>query len=468
MAKLSVRIRSLACETAVATTGRVGMKKIDRSSHIGDGGIAVIHRRVNQMGFVWHEHKLDAGIDGEIELRDPSTGEVANRLILIQSKASNQRFAGETDRSFHFQCKPADIDYWMAADDPVLLVCSHPQTGEAWWMHIQSWFADPARRASGRIDFDKRTQRFDASAAPRLLNLADPHGFAHVPIAEYRAEELTTNLLRVTVPPLIYGAVCTSTDGRDVLRRQESATDDRVRHDFILREGRLYTWLPPEETPLRTVVQGHTDAVSVKDWSADRDRQRWLVQLLNRALQQDVSKDCAWHGGRKILYFRPSVDLRPRTVRSASERLHQVFKPKFKRQAPDEISYCKHVALEWRFLTLEGEWLCALTPTYHYTRDGVRDSLFLPELLSGIKLLEKNPAVHSKTVMWATYLRGADDVLDPRETILTYGELVTLSANRSIDDAAWLFEPNVPPVQAEAVSQVASSTDDFTLFEVES
>ncbi len=38
------------------------------------------------MGFVWHERKTDAGIDGEIELRNPVTGEVANRLILIQAR----------------------------------------------------------------------------------------------------------------------------------------------------------------------------------------------------------------------------------------------------------------------------------------------------------------------------------------------------------------------------------------------
>ena len=128
------------------------------------------------MGFTWHERKTDAGIDGEIELRNPVTGEVANRLILIQSKASDRRFPGENDRSFHFLCKQADVAYWMSADGPVLLICSHPQTGDAWWMHVQGWFSDPAHRASGRIDFDKRTQRFDTDAAHRLLNLADPHG----------------------------------------------------------------------------------------------------------------------------------------------------------------------------------------------------------------------------------------------------------------------------------------------------
>src|SRR5262249_40169099 len=88
-------------------------KKIDRSAQIGDAGIALSHRRVNQMGYVWREKSKDAGIDGEIEFRDAVTGEVSNRRLLVQSKASENRFPGETDRSFHYACKDADIGYWM-------------------------------------------------------------------------------------------------------------------------------------------------------------------------------------------------------------------------------------------------------------------------------------------------------------------------------------------------------------------
>ena len=81
--------------------GRVP-KKIDRSAHIGDAGIALIHRRVSEMGYVWREKGKDAGVDGEIEFRVPVTGEVTNRRVLVQSKASENLFPGETDRSFHY------------------------------------------------------------------------------------------------------------------------------------------------------------------------------------------------------------------------------------------------------------------------------------------------------------------------------------------------------------------------------
>ena len=84
-----------------------------------------------------------------------------------------------------------------------------------------------------------------------------------------------------------------------------------------------------------------------------------------------------------------------------------MFNPKPKKNAPDEISYCQHAALEWQFLQVDGQWLCALTPTYHYTRDGHRDSLYMSELLTGIKQRERNPAVYHLTRMWAAYLPSA-------------------------------------------------------------
>ena len=127
------------------------------------------------------------------------------------------------------------------------------------------------------------------------------------------------------------------------------------------------------------------------------------------------------------------------------------------------------------YVQADGHWLCALTPTYHYTRDGYRDSVFLSELPSGIKRLDRNPAVYQQTRMWAMYLHGEDGVLDPRETVLSYGDLLTVAADRGFDDAAWLADPG--PAEEQAASDVddddqdsAEADDDdgeLRLFEVE-
>lgn len=175
-------------------------KKIDKSAHIGDAGVALIHTRVSAMGHVWHARAVDAGIDGTIELRDPATGLVSNRHLLVQSKASDLSFGGETADKFHFIVDERDLEYWLQATLPVILVCSHPKANEGWWVHIQAYFADPARRVDRRVDFAKATMAFDDDISGRLFAVADPHGQAHTSVAEHRAEKLVSNLLPVAIP----------------------------------------------------------------------------------------------------------------------------------------------------------------------------------------------------------------------------------------------------------------------------
>ena len=172
---------------------------------------------------------------------------MSNRHILVQSKASDAQFPGETEAKFHYICDDRDVDYWMKADEPVILVCSHPQAGDAWWAHVQGSFADPARRAKRRIDFNKATQGFSKETSERLLALADPFGRAHTPSSEFRKEVLVSNLLPVEMPDAYYSCRVDATKTRAVYDAQR-ASDLDLRHDFVLQHGRLLTWEPPEAT----------------------------------------------------------------------------------------------------------------------------------------------------------------------------------------------------------------------------
>lgn len=53
--------------------GRSGPKKFTDSQHKGHAGIGLIHMLISEMGHEWHDRVVDVGIDGSIELRDPST-----------------------------------------------------------------------------------------------------------------------------------------------------------------------------------------------------------------------------------------------------------------------------------------------------------------------------------------------------------------------------------------------------------
>jgi hypothetical protein len=82
-------------------------KTFTKQAESGEAGIALIHRRVSDMGFIWQDRRVDHGIDGEIELVDRDRRPL-NRALWVQSKA-RQRFPGEDESGFHYVCDPADV-----------------------------------------------------------------------------------------------------------------------------------------------------------------------------------------------------------------------------------------------------------------------------------------------------------------------------------------------------------------------
>lgn len=440
-------------------------KKIDVSTHRGDAGIGLIHLRTSQMGFVWHDRAVDAGIDGTIEIRDPATGAMSNRHLLVQSKASARRFPGENDRSFHYTCEQRDIDYWMQAEAPVLLICSHPDAEEAWWAHVQAWFADPVRRASGRIDFDKATQRFDVTAAPRLLSLADPHADAHLVTAESRPEVLLSNLLPVTIPRTIFSSPTGAATPGEVYQAMRAASAGVTRLDWTLHDGRLFTFIHPAGTALSPVVTGAPEPVAVGEWEGDPVGERNLVRLLNRALIQDVATDCTYHPGRDLIYFSASPDLSTRKIIGGTGQPRLVFHPKHNKRT-GKVSYYKHAALRWQFLHLDDQWLCALSPEAHYTRDGRADSSFIADLLAGLKRLDRNLAVLGHVRMWAAYLRGEQTLLDvDRHPLLDFGTLLSFHTDVGIDDTDWLTDHRTRPSPSPSDAGSPPAADALSLFD---
>lgn len=436
---------------------------IDANTHQGDAGIALIHRRVSQMKHVWHERSLDAGIDGTIELRDPVTGEMSDQHIFVQSKTVAGKFPGEDDKRFHYPCKSRDVDYWLkAGHNPVILICSHPDTGEAWWVHIQAWFSDPTHRASLRVDFDKETQKFDAALATKLFSLTDPHGRAHTPVADRRPEKLVSNLVPVEFPDSYFSAqVPPGTTVGDVYRSQRK-TKYPERQDFVLSHGRIYTWTPIAGTSLTRIALTASNEVPTGELlGGTDDERRQFVRLLQSALRHDLRDLCAWHGGRKLLYVTATADLSEMRLLSASGRRRIAFKGFYQRKDdPTRKQFYRHAAARLNFIEIAGDWHCQITPDYFFTDDGRRESRFADEYLSKIKRMERNPAVLGETQLWAGLLRGDTEPTllgdENDDRVLTFGDLVILDVSRGIDDKDWL-----PPGDAENPDQMTLDFEEF-------
>ena len=94
--------------------------------------MALIAQRVNRMGYLWHDRRVDHGIDGEIELVGPD-GTALNLVVMVQSKATTRGLAYETGDSFQWTAEAADLDYWLSGNAPVIVVLSRPAEDRAWW-----------------------------------------------------------------------------------------------------------------------------------------------------------------------------------------------------------------------------------------------------------------------------------------------------------------------------------------------
>jgi hypothetical protein len=413
-------------------------KQYSRSQQIGDEGHTFAARIVTALGQTWHDRRVDHGIDGEIELIDPATRQPLNRLVLVQSKASNSPFPGETDAGFHFLISNDDITYWTNGTNPVIVVCSHPLADEIWWA--------PATRASQpgpggkswKIEFDKSTDRLDRNAVPALLTLDRRWETRPSPVSIQRSERLVTNLLAlVETPPSIYVAPTWLTDVRQL--GPELRKRGYHRSDWLLRDRTIFSFTDPKSSALGSFVEGGIETIDAEEWSESKDTETTnrFVDLLRQTLREQEHQSLAVHGKQRYFYFRATRDLSDRRVATNSKsKGRTVFTGYENKRKPGEIAEYRHYAVGISFVKTDEGWAAQLTPTYHYTFDGHRELPWAADRLSGMKQLERNPAVSGLVRFWARYL-GRPSSLGEAPRPLAFGDLYHLNVDRGIDEATW-------------------------------
>jgi hypothetical protein len=430
---------------SVVTAAR-RFKTIHQNTVLGEQGVALIAKRVWEMGCIWYATGgVEAGIDGTIELRDSETGEAFNCIIRVQSKATAGSFQGETATALHYLCDERDLDYWLRGNAPVILVVSRPSTGEAYWVSVKDYFGDPTARRSRRVTFDKQRDRFDVTCRSSLARLALPRdaGIYFTPLQ--KREVLYSNLLPVTyVAEDLYIAE-TSFRFADRLWGDLRRYDSNAGGEWLLKNQRLFSFHDLTEYPWNQLCEtGTVERFQSDEWafSDEPDRQRDFVRLLNEALRTKTRPDLENSRKKACLYFAPTKD---RTTRhfayqgpSGTRTSRAVFQSYQAKAIRDHIYYYRHSAFQHRFRRFGNTWYLEITPTYHFTNDGYHLHRDYEGLLSGIKRIEHNPAVLGQVVMWADYLGRRGDLFTQEYPFLRFAPLTTFDLEGGIDEEAWL------------------------------
>lgn len=410
-------------------------KTISAQGVTGQRGVNFIESIVLEMKSRWTTSgPNEIGIDGYVELFDPSSRESLGLTLAVQSKVvSAISVAGPT---FEYACDPSDLEYWLRGNIPVILIVSNPETHEGYWIWIQDYFKGWTPSASTRVNFVKAHHRFDASCLRRLTEIAAPSQGLY--LAPTRCTEiLWSNLLSVDqIAARIFIGETQCRTPRDVwsaLNRYEPSSG------WVLWEKKVISFDDLTGRPWASVCdRGTVESFDTSEWSesVDPQRQRLFAQLLNQTLRLLLgsnvrywpNEDCFAMGGRprKLLYrsLKRNSNLSVVSQYSSKSKDGRVF------------THLRHLAFRGQFRRLDGRWYLEITPTYRFTSDGFTRELFHESRLKRIKEIEGNRAVLSVVLFWANFLRPKNLLFG--QAPLQFGQLQSFPIEVGVDDEVWL------------------------------
>ncbi len=433
-------------------------KSISHETLLGQKGMNMAERVVLEMGYVWNPIHIESGIDAVIEIRDPSTGETKNRIVQAQVKAVSN-FAAEHDDGFSFSCERAHIGYWLGGTARVILIVCKQETGEIYWKDLQTYFSLPENRERCTVRFSKKTDRFDVSSRSALLSVAKPEGgLALGPLP--KREILGINLLPLGGYPTEILATPTKEKGWDAFFAALKELKKPWLREFIWEAGILYSFFDPEAEEAGDLCEGKSEGFPTERWanSTDPILQRHFAQLLGRTFESRCFKQgVVIERETGVFYFAApenGEELKIKTKSSVNTTAKTVVsKHTSTRQDGTQSTYYKHYAFEGRMRRFANEWFFELTPTFHFTEDGKIPHPNAEILLSGIKRMERHPAVLGAFLTWKEFLTE-NTLFNSKFRYLTIMVPKALVIDRGIDDAAW--KP------AAATEEVLAAIEDAT------
>lgn len=451
------------------------MKKITDAQLNGELGETLVKARFLRLGHVFEGRgRLETGIDGTIEFRDPVMQQMLGKTIGVQVKTrAGGQYTNETEAGFEYLLRTVDLEYWRGSNLPVIIVLFRRSDDSYYWKSVEAGAASEERR----LVFDKAADRLDHTSLDCLAHLAVERGRLGSFVPPMRTgESAHLNLMRVGMPNEIFVAESPYKSGRDAVPALVAA--DGRHFDWVIRGRRYVSFRDPRGGPLEAVVEeGTVEAVDTECVAAsdDRDDEVMMIELLRRTLEAQFSTDLAFDREGRAFYFRAPKPLQPREYRYRSLReftsatVVQLYPD---RKRPDRLHSVRHHAFAPRFERIGDDWYVSLNPTFFFTEDGSRPHRFASVLLAGKKKLDRSASVRGQVMLWRHLLAHNDAGEAAEPSLFDYGAevqrspgflsfvpLEPLVMERSVPEDAWAkTDPDAarlrPATDADPISTI--------------
>ncbi|MGB3626200.1 MAG: DUF4365 domain-containing protein, partial [Henriciella sp.] len=422
-------------------------KTITQSQILGELGETAVKKIALEMGFIYETRgRLEAGIDGFIELRDSSSGASLGKILGVQVKSTSQGiYTRETDRDFEYLIKPDDLWYWKQSNIPVIIIFWRQCDRSTYWKHVPDTLAGDERR----LRIDKQADVFNAKCVDRLGALTVDRrtpGVFVPPLNE--GETVVTNLLRIRMPNEIFIATSPFGSGRDAVA--ELVKQDDTRHDWVIRKRRFVSFFDPRSYGTRAIVdEDQVEAVDADLFvlNEDLDDTNDTIDLLRRTVEAQLADELRYARKERLFYFKATAQNAARkyaymaSTNQTSAMVVSVY-PEKSRSA--NRGYVRHHAANFRFERLGQEWFIVIDPSFYFTRNGYEPHRYADVLLSGKKRLERNAAVRGQVIMWQHLLLSSGEpnsglFAQSEENVprLRFEHLPVLELSRAVPESSW-------------------------------
>jgi len=431
-------------------------KTVTQSQRLGELGEAAAKKRFLEIGFQFDgRSRIEAGIDGIAEVMD--RGRPLARMIAVQVKATeHSKYTSETDASFTYLLNSDDLEYWKPSNLPIIIVLYRQSDESFYWKEVQSGVGVGARK----LMFDKCIDKLNRDAVDRLAALTvSKKGFGYYVPPLGDGEEALINLLPVRLPPEMFVA---STDFAPKKAIATLLDGKGARFDWIIHGRSYWSFHDPRQASTSTIVD--LDQVDSIDTSLladheDIQEQNNFAYLLRQVLRHQERKDLRWHKDKALFYFASETANTDRYFAyksSKNETEANVVNVVRDKDNPDRVAYVRHHAFIPRFERLLDEWFLVITPTYHFTTNGMIPHSYPDALLSGKKRMDNNASLRGQLIMWHRFLTAEPSVGDlftePEtrpERAITFGEPPSVELPTRVPEDVWgNSNPSGPDVEA--------------------